>query len=121
MSELEPNDARSSAHDLTNAIFPANVSGQISSTTDIDHFKLSLAAGRQLNVDFSMPSDKDYDVYLLSASGVIEARSVRVGNGVAESIRFTNTSSGTNTYYIKLVGYAGANSSALYTLSIAKP
>ena len=120
-SELEPNDTRSSANDLTNATFPVNVSGQISSTTDIDHFKLSLAAGRQLNIDFSMPSDKDYDVYLLSASGVIEARSTRVGNGVAEAIRFTNTSSGTNTYYIKLVGYAGANSSTLYGLSIAKP
>ena len=27
----------------------------------------------------------------------------------------------TNTYYVKLVGYAGANSSALYALRIAKP
>ena len=44
-----------------------------------------------------------------------------MGNGVAESIRFTNTYSGTNTYYVKLIGYAGANSSALYALSIAKP
>ena len=80
-----------------------------------------MASGRQLNIDFSMPANKDYDLYLVSASGVIEARSTRVGGGVAESIRFTNTSSGTNTYYVKLVGYAGANSSALYTLSIAKP
>jgi len=120
-SEREPNDTRSSAHDLSTAAFPVNLSGQISSATDIDHFKLSLASGRQLNIDFSMPANKDYDLYLLSASGIVEARSVRVGNGVAESIRFTNTSSGTNTYYIKLVGYAGANSSVLYTLSIAKP
>jgi|GEM_PF-802202 len=120
LSEREPNDTRSSAHDLSTASFPVNVSGQIASATDVDHFQLSLAAGRQLNIDFNMPATKDYDLYLLSASGIIEARSVRVGNGVAESIRFSNTSSGTNTYYIKLVGYAGANSSVLYGLSIAK-
>ena len=121
LSEREPNDARSSAHDLSTATFPLSVSGQISSTNDIDHFKLSLAAGRQLNIDFTMPANKDYDLYLLSASGVIEARSIRVGGGVAESIRFSNSSSGTNTYYVKLVGYAGANSSTPYALSIAKP
>ena len=121
LNEREPNDTRSSAHDLSAATFPVNVSGQILSASDLDHFKLSLAAGRQLNIDFTMPANKDYDLYLLSASGVIEARSTRVGGGVAESIRFTNTSGGTNTYYVKLVGYAGANSSALYTLSIAKP
>ena len=121
LSEREPNDTRASAHDLSAASFPVNVSGQISSSSDLDHFKLSLASGRQLNIDFSVPANKDYDLYLLSASGVIEARSTRVGGGVAESIRFSNTSSGTNTYYIKLIGYAGASSSALYALSISKP
>ncbi len=121
LSEREPNDTRSSAHDLSAASFPVNLSGQIASASDLDHFKLSLASGRQLNIDFSVPANKDYDLYLVSASGVIEARSIRVGGGVAEAIRFSNTSSGTNTYYVKLVGYAGANSSALYALSVAKP
>jgi cyanophycinase len=120
ISESEPNDSRSSAQDLSNASFPLQLSGKISTSTDIDHSKLTLAAGRMLSVDLSMPADKDYDVYLLSASGVIEARSVRDGNGLAESIRFSNSSSGTNTYYVKIVGYSGANSSTNYGLTLAK-
>ncbi len=120
INEQEPNDSRNSAQDLSAASFPVQVTGKISTSSDVDHFKLSLAASASLSIDLSMPSNKDYDVYLLSLSGVIEARSVRNGNGLAEAIRFTNTSSGTNTYYVKVVGYNGANSTTSYLLSIAK-
>ena len=121
ISELEPNDSRPSAHDVSAASFPLTISGKISTSTDLDHFKVTLAAGRQLALDLTVPSNKDYDLYLQSTSGFVEARSTRVGNGVAESIRFTNTSSGTNTYYLKVVGYSGANSTTNYSLLVAKP
>ncbi|HND22613.1 MAG TPA: hypothetical protein PLB18_24810, partial [Acidobacteriota bacterium] len=59
--------------------------------------------------------------YLLSNSGVTEARSTKAGNGVAESITFTNTSSGTNTYFAEVEGYSSAfSTTASYTLRIAK-
>jgi cyanophycinase-like exopeptidase len=120
IAEQEVNDTRSTAQDLSAASFPVQVTGKISSSSDVDHYKLSLASSGSLSVDLSMPSNKDYDIYLLSLSGVIEARSTRNGNGLAEAIRFTNTSSGTNTYYVKVVGYNGANSTTSYLLNITK-
>jgi cyanophycinase len=120
LPEVEPNDTRSNAQDISGAGFPVSLVGAVSTSSDIDHYKLTLASGGALAVDLALPANVDYDIYLLSASGAIEARSTHAGNGLAESIRFNNSSSGTNTYYVKVLGYAGANSSSTYTLGIAK-
>ncbi len=120
VNEIEPNNSRASPQDITTAVFPVTITGKISNSTDLDYYKLTLVSGKTLKIDLTMPSNKDYDLYLQSASGVQEAKSVRAGNGLAESITFTNNSAGTNTYYIHVKGYNGANSATNYSLTVAK-
>ncbi|MBX7220252.1 MAG: pre-peptidase C-terminal domain-containing protein [Blastocatellia bacterium] len=121
ITEIESNNSRSAPQDVTNAAFPLTITGQVGSSTDRDYFKFTLAAGQSVTINLTVPSTRDYDLYLLSTSGYVEARSTNNGKGISESITFTNTSSGTNTYFAEVEGYSGAfSTSANYTLVIAK-
>lgn len=121
INEVEPNNSRTAPQDITSLAFPVTITGKIGSTTDRDYFRFTLGSGQSVTINLTVPSNKDYDLYLLSNSGFIEARSTRAGNGLAESITFTNTSSGTNTYFAQVEGYNRAYSTtANYTLRIAK-
>ncbi|HMW01059.1 MAG TPA: PPC domain-containing protein, partial [Acidobacteriota bacterium] len=107
--------------DITSLAFPVTVTGKIGTSSDRDYFRFTLGSGQSVTINLTVPSNKDYDLYLLSNSGVTEARSTKAGNGVAESITFTNTSSGTNTYFAEVEGYSSAfSTTASYTLRIAK-
>lgn len=117
-TEREPNDSRSAANDISGQSVPLTVTGTIGSASDTDYFMVTLEGKRRILLDLTVPGCCDYDMYLLSATGSTLARSTNDGVGVAEAIRYSNSKSSTQTYYVQIVRYAG--SGGAYSLQVAK-
>jgi len=99
----EPNNTLSQAYAVTSG---TTYSSYISSSSDIDYYKLSTSNGRKITISLTtLP--KDYDLYLYDSSGNLLASSEN-GSTTAESISFTAYYTGT--YYILVEGYSGAYS-----------
>ncbi|MFJ8133904.1 pre-peptidase C-terminal domain-containing protein [Streptomyces hydrogenans] len=119
LAESEPNDTRDTADDATGLASPASVTGGMKSTSDRDHFKLSVNAGQTVSVNCAVPTAYDADLYWLDATGSTLERSVNDGVGTDESLSFTRTGSGTGTYYLDMEAYSGSGS-ATYTCTVTK-
>ncbi|WP_343638590.1 CehA/McbA family metallohydrolase [Roseateles sp.] len=115
--EVEPNNAISSA----NAVGSRNqLTGFISSETDVDFFKVTLAANQRLRVDMTGPTSSsiDYDLYVVKSTGTGLARSEAVGS--TESLTYQNGASA-QTVYIKVMSYTGSSTTSPYKLTISYP
>ncbi|MGW1531260.1 pre-peptidase C-terminal domain-containing protein [Streptomyces aureus] len=110
VSESEPNDSRSAADDITSGTPPVTLTGALSTTSDRDYFKFTLASGRTASISCAIPDAYDADAYLLDASGSTLTRSVNDGRGSDESLTYSRTASGSGTYYLDLEAYAGSGS-----------
>lgn len=108
----EPNDTRTQAYAITKGTI---YNAYIGSTTDVDYFKFTQSSTGYINVSLTnLP--KDYDLYLYNSSGTLVAKSVNGGTS-SEAIKYNAKKTGT--YYVKVVGYNGANStSAAYALKV---
>ena len=115
ISEAEPNGTLATANAVGDA---TGISGLISSATDKDYFKVSLAAGQKIRVDMAGPSGVDYDLYLVTSTGAGLASSE--GSTASESLTYTNGSSA-RTVYIKVQSYRGFSASVGYNLTINYP
>lgn len=82
--------------------------GKISSSSDVDYYKVTLAAGKTLTVDLRPPSDKDYDVEIYNPGTTKVASGITRGAGALE--RVTYTAPAAATVYIKVLGYSSAYS-----------
>jgi hypothetical protein len=90
----------------------------IGTSSDKDFFKITVAAGRTLTVGMTGPA-KDYDLYLLNSAGSTLKSSL--GSTATESVTYTNTGTTTATYYIKVIGYAGAfTTTTPYNLNLSR-
>ncbi|WP_405089882.1 hypothetical protein OG767_19575 [Micromonospora sp. NBC_01392] len=118
-AEVEPNDSRTAANNISGLTFPATVTGDMKSTADRDYFSLTLGSGQTLTVNCAVPSAYDADLYLLSATGSTLTRSVNDGAGTDESVTLTRTASGSATYHLDLEAYAGSGT-ADYACAITK-
>lgn len=106
-SESEPNGSTSYADVLSNAV---NTTGYISSSSDLDYFKITIGPRKIATITLQVPASKDYDLKLYNSSGYLLGTSQN-DTGISESISVQNTSYSYNrTYYIKVYGYAGAYS-----------
>lgn len=107
---FEPNETQATAAAITSGV--AN-SAAISSSTDVDYFKITTTATSNLAVNLAGPSGVDYDLYVYNSSGT------QIGAGESATATETISLSGqaAGTYYIKVVGYNGANSATCYTLT----
>jgi hypothetical protein len=114
MNETESNNTTATANTI--ATSGTTVTGKVSSTTDIDYFKVTLGAGRMLTGDLTVPSGKDYDMTFYNSSGTTLASGTN-GSGAAEHVTYTNSGASSMTVYIKVFGYNSAYSTTLsYTL-----
>ena len=106
---FEPNETQATAATITSAVVN---SAAISSTTDIDYFKI-VTTGTTSNV-FNLvgPSGVDYDLYIYNSAGTQIGSST--GTTATETVSLTSQAAGT--YYIKVIGYNGANSATCYTI-----
>ncbi|PTA45503.1 hypothetical protein [Micromonospora sp. RP3T] len=118
-AEVEPNDSRTAANDISGLTYPATVTGDMESTADRDYFSLTLGSGQTLTVNCAVPSAYDADLYLLSATGSTLTRSVNDGAGADESVTLTRTAAGSATYHLDLEAYAGSGA-ADYACAITK-
>ncbi|MBL7726807.1 MAG: T9SS type A sorting domain-containing protein, partial [Dinghuibacter sp.] len=95
--------------------FNTNVTGLISPTGDIDHYKFVITTGGTATVTLTtLPAD--YDLKILNSAGTQLAIS-QAGGTSSETISRTYTA---GTYYAQVYGYNGANNaSTCYTLRVA--
>lgn len=114
-NEVESNGTLAGANVLSTQ---TTISGTMGNSTDIDYFKLTLAASKKLRIDMVGPSTTDYDLYLVNGSGTVLASSE--GSTSSELLNYTNGTS-TSTVYIKVVSYSGSSTTLRYTLSLSFP
>ncbi|MEO6231047.1 MAG: reprolysin-like metallopeptidase [Ferruginibacter sp.] len=107
---FEPNETQATATTVSSGV--ANTAA-ISTSTDIDYYKITTTATSNITVNLAGPSGVDYDLYVYNSSGT------QLGAGesgtATESISLSGQAAGT--YYIKVIGYNGANSATCYTIT----
>lgn len=108
----EPNNSISAAKLIS---FSSNVFAQISSSSDVDYYKITTVAG-QTNIKIALSNlPADYDLKLYNSAGTLLKSSQNAG-GTAESIVYNTSAAGT--YYIHVYGYNRVyNASVCYILN----
>ena len=107
---FEPNETLATAAAITSGV--AN-SAAITTSTDVDYFKITTTATSNIVYNLAGPSGVDYDLYIYNSAGTQLGSST---SGTAtESVSLTGQAAGT--YYIKVFGYNGANSATCYTIT----
>ncbi|MBK1614257.1 peptidase S8 [Rubrivivax gelatinosus] len=114
VAEVESNNTRSTAQSVT--ANPAQVSGSISSSSDTDYYKVTLAVGKTLSATLTPPSAADFDLYLYSSSGSTLASST-LGTGQVDALSYANTGSSALTLYVRVLRYSSTGS---YTLGLSQ-
>ncbi|WP_165898223.1 M4 family metallopeptidase [Tumebacillus sp. BK434] len=113
---FEPNNSMESAY--APMISDTTYNGRITSATDEDWFKFSPSANGSVTVVLNNMA-YDYDLAVYDANSNLIGQSMNRGNA-AETVAFSGTA-GAN-YYVKVVGYNGAQSStSVYTLKATFP
>ena len=114
VNEVGANDTVATAQVI--ATLPANVAGSISSNTDLDHFKVSIAAGKKLTVTLTAGTASGLGMGLYSTT----AQQLILIPGVAgrtQQVQITNSGGAAVQVVIRVfrsTGTAGA-----YKLSLA--
>lgn len=106
---FEPNETQSAAAAISSGV---TNSAAISSTTDIDYFKITTTATSNITYNLVGPSGVDFDLHIYNSAGT------QIGSGTSasatETVSLSNQAAGT--YYIRVIGYNGANSTTCYTI-----
>lgn len=87
-------------------------SAAITTTTDIDYYKITTTATSNIVYNLAGPSGVDYDLYVYNSAGT--QLGLSESGTATENITLNNQAAGT--YYIKVIGYNGANSATCYTI-----
>ncbi|MFM9880060.1 MAG: CehA/McbA family metallohydrolase [Burkholderiaceae bacterium] len=115
LNETESNGTIASANAVTTQ---TTLSGFMGSATDIDYYRITLAANRRLRIDMTGPSGTDYDLYVTNSSGTALASAE--SSTSTELLNFTNGTSSA-TVYIKVISYSGSSTTQRYTLNLSYP
>ncbi len=106
---FEPNETQAAAVAITSGV---TNSAAISSSTDIDYYKITTTATSNIVYNLVGPSGVDFDLTIYNSAGT------QIGSGsgstATETVSLTNQAAGT--YFIKVFGYNGANSTTCYTI-----
>ena len=101
----EPNDNSTAAATLATGQI---AQGYISSTSDVDWFKITVATSGMLNVSLSVPAQVDYDLELYGPDGTWVAGSYN-NAGLSENISYNAATTGN--YYVRVYGHPVGNGS----------
>ncbi|MBA9084616.1 subtilisin family serine protease [Fontibacillus solani] len=88
----------------------------ISSSSDIDYYKLNANSSGEISIDLNIPADVDYELSVYDESG-IQIGSSSGGTGEDEHIDLQVIEN--KNYYIKVIGFSGQFSSVPYTLTLS--
>jgi len=118
MTETESNNTLSTGNAI--ASIPMTVNGTIGSTSDVDHFKLTIPAATKVTLTLKPNSSSNYDLAVYLSNGQLLVAS-RNGSGLTETIYVTN-SGGTAVPVVlgvnRVSGLTGGTGT--YTLGVAK-
>ncbi len=106
---FEPNETQAAAATITSGV---TNSAAISTSTDVDFFKITTTATSNIVYNLVGPSGVDFDLHIYNSAGT------QIGSGTSgtatETVTLNNQVAGT--YYIRVIGYNGATSATCYTI-----
>lgn len=106
---FEPNETTATAATISSGVVN---SAAITTTTDVDYFKIVTTATSNIVYNLVGPSGVDYDLYIYNSGGT----QIGSGTGASATETVTLNSQVAGTYYIRVIGYNGANSATCYTI-----
>jgi Secretion system C-terminal sorting domain/Bacterial pre-peptidase C-terminal domain/Fibronectin type III domain len=106
---FEPNETQAAAAAISSGV---TNSAAITTTADIDYFKITTTATAGIVYNLVGPSGVDYDMTIFNSAGT--QIGAGTGSTATETVSLTNQAAGT--YYIKVFGFSGANSATCYTI-----
>jgi len=114
--EVEPNDTRANAQAIA---VGATIKGTMSSRSDSDMYKVTVAPGSKLSANLAPNALSDYDLFLHDADGQQVAAS-ELGRGQVDTVTIENRGSTSATYYLRVYYYGGGTGSdeGVYKLSV---
>jgi serine protease len=115
-NEVEPNNSTGTAQAVSSG---TTLNGTLSSSTDTDYFRVSVAGRTTLTARLTPNASSDYDLYVYNSSGQQVGSSLK-GTGQVDSVSVTNNGSATATYYVRVRYYSGGvgATAGTYSLSI---
>ncbi len=115
-NEVESNNSLATANVVADTV--TKIVGYMSTTTDIDYFKVNVLPGKSITVNMTGPTGVDYDLYFLNSSGTTLKSSL--GTTATETITYANTSATATVFYIKVIAYAGSSTTTPYNLALIR-
>jgi Zn-dependent metalloprotease len=115
-NEVESNNSRTTANVVPDTA--TKIVGYMSSTTDIDYFKVNVQPGKSITINMTGPTGVDYDLYFLNSSGTTLKSSL--GTTATETITYANTSATATVFYIKVIAYSGSSTTTPYNLALTR-
>jgi hypothetical protein len=115
-NEVESNNTRATANVVADTVI--KIVGYMSSTTDIDYFKVNVLPGKSITINMTGPTGVDYDLYFLNSAGTTLKSSL--GTTATESITYANTSATASVFYIKVIAYSGSSTTVPYNLALTR-
>ena len=113
----DPNEPNDSSLTATPISFGVAANGYVCTASDVDWFKVEVAAPGVLTFDLTVPAANDYDIELFGPDYAYIKGSYR-DTGLAENI--THNAISTGTYYVRVYGYpvgsGSHNTTTPYTL-----
>ncbi len=106
---FEPNETLATAIAITSG---TTNSAAIGSATDIDYYKITTTGTGSIVYNLVGPTGVDYDLYVYNSAGT----QIGSGAGATATETVSLTAQAAGTYYIKVMGYSGANSATCYTI-----
>ena len=106
---FEPNETQAAAAAISSGV---TNSAAITTATDVDYFSITTTGTNNIVYNLVGPSGVDYDLTIYNSAGTQIGSSA--GTTATETVSLTSQAAGT--YYIKVIGYSGANSATCYTI-----
>ena len=120
VAESESNNTIATADPVSP--FNASVTGNLGTTTDTDYFRVDLPAGKTLKASLNaVLATANYDLQLYNSAGKQLGASVNRA-GVADTVTFANTSTGTAFLYLRVLYASGGTgtSNGRYALALTR-
>src|SRR5688572_29940622 len=117
-TEVEPNNTRATSQVV--ATDNTTINGTMSSSSDTDYYRMTLAAGGTLTATLTPNASSDYDLFVYNSNGVLIGRSER-GTGLVDTVTVTNTGSSAFVRYVRVVYWSGGTgaTNGRYTVNLS--
>ncbi len=112
--EVESNNTIGTANAVASTY--TAIQGNLTTTTDVDYYALTLQPGQKVTINMTGPVGPDWDLYLKNSAGTTLTSST--GSTTTESVTYTNTGATAITVYPEVIVYATASASP-YTLALS--